>query len=213
MKHGERSTYNRGCRCQPCRDDAARYERGRQWDLLNGRPRRVDKTGTQRRLQALYALGWDWHALSRRLDASPELTRQWATTKKYVYARTAQRVTALYDELSMRLPPETNQVERINATRARNRAARKGWAPPLSWDDDQIDNPDARPHGSYRAIRPRREVDEAVVQRLLAGQRVPATVPEKDEAMRRWKAAGKSERSLCQLLGWKDSRYGRETAA
>ena len=45
------------------------------------------------------------------------------------------------------------------------------------------------------------------VERLLDGQRVPSTVAEKHEAMAQWLAAGRSERSLCALHGWKEGRY------
>lgn len=93
---------------------------------------------------------------------------------------------------------------------ARLHAERNGWLSLLAWDD--IDDPRERPKVGNNPKR-RNDVDEVNVQRLLAGQRIQSTKAEKDEALKRWKAAGKSERSLCVLHGWKDARYGREDAA
>ena len=50
-------------------------------------------------------------------------------------------MAALYDEL-WNTPGGSAQSERI--------AARHGWALPIEWDDDRIDDPKARPYMSYR---------------------------------------------------------------
>ena len=53
-----------------------------------------------------------------------------------VQRRTAEKVARLYDELSMVAGP---------STRATTEAKRKGWAPPLAWDEEDLDDPAAKP--------------------------------------------------------------------
>ena len=106
----------------------------------------VDPAGTVRRLRALIALGWDARYIGRRLGMSsctvPRLTHDETTL---VLVSTRDAVRALYDELSLTLPPEGR-----TRTMAQNRARRAGWAPPLAWDDDTIDDPSAAPEGHDR---------------------------------------------------------------
>lgn len=103
--------------------------------------------GVTRRMQALVALGWSQQKLATRLGISRSNFRltsyQWAIT-----SGTAARAIALYDELSMQLPPQEHHRDKIAASRARGYAAQRGWVPPLAWDDDTIDDPDAAPDPS-----------------------------------------------------------------
>jgi hypothetical protein len=123
-------------KCTPCRQahsaTRADYPRRR---YLNHAPLSVDATGTRRRIQALAAIGWSMGEQSRRLGWHESMAHS-LTKRRWVIPGTAAKVAALYDELSM--TPGTN-------LRARNEAARKGWAVPLAWDDDEIDDPAARP--------------------------------------------------------------------
>lgn len=101
----------------------------------------VDRAGTQRRLRALVALGWTARHLATRLRMSSRTMHQLlADDPARVRASTRARVAALHDELAMTLPPPSR-----GTTRARRIAARRGWAPPLAWDDDTIDDPAACP--------------------------------------------------------------------
>ncbi|GAA0969977.1 hypothetical protein GCM10009555_018090 [Acrocarpospora macrocephala] len=99
----------------------------------------VDATGTRRRVQALVALGWSLSELARRIGwiptNMPTLAHPATTT---VQAATARLVRDLYNQLSMHPAPVGG-----SATRARRMAETKGWLPPLAWDDDLIDLPDA----------------------------------------------------------------------
>lgn len=101
-------------------------------------------TGTRRRLQALVAAGWSQSRLARELGITPgnfcAMMR-----RELVTAATARAVCALYDRLWKLPPPEHDQRTRIAASRARRYAAARNWAPPLAWDDDQIDQPGASP--------------------------------------------------------------------
>jgi hypothetical protein len=96
---------------------------------------RVCGVGTTRKLQALVALGWPQAVLATRLGRIPtNLGRLLHASQPRVNAATWRAVDALWEELQATPGP---------STRARTIAAKRGWPPPLAWDD--IDNPDARP--------------------------------------------------------------------
>ena len=101
----------------------------------------LDGTGTRRRLQALQAIGWSFSDLSARLGFTRGTVHHWAHSDR-VTAATAAATRRLYDELWDQAPPPG-----MAATRNRNQARAKGWVPPLCWDDDTIDHPDAIPSG------------------------------------------------------------------
>jgi hypothetical protein len=141
-RHGTYAGYVAGCRNDCCRTAARRYQKRRVYE---GKPRRVSSLGTRRRIEALACLGWDMYAIARHLGTGRDTVRQW-TMHETVYRRTHERMVAVYDELSMRLPPQDTKDQRATVAKTRNRAARMGWYPPLSWDEGEIDNPDARPY-------------------------------------------------------------------
>lgn len=131
--HGAQSR-SRTCPCERCRAGRAAYEKRRRVLGLS----RVDGTGTARRLRALAAMGWPSHELAARLGVSREAVQQRTRETWPAERSTVGRVRDLYDALSMTPGP---------SERARRRAARLEWAPPLAWDDDTIDDPTARPVG------------------------------------------------------------------
>lgn len=139
---------------------ARRYRRRR---YLAGQHLTVDALGTVRRIRALHCLGWSQRALAERLGVSAGRVGH-MTIAKYprVNIDTATKVAALYEELCMTLPPETQFTRRM-----RNYARKQGWAPPLAWDD--IDDPDEQPSGLIAPKRthvPRAELEAARVQQL-----------------------------------------------
>jgi hypothetical protein len=211
-RHGTYAGYVAGCRNDCCRTAARRYQKRRVYE---GKPRRVSSLGTRRRIEALACLGWDMYAIARHLGTGRDTVRQW-TMHETVYRRTHERMVAVYDELSMRLPPQDTKDQRANVAKTRNRAARMGWYPPLSWDEGEIDDPDARPYNYVepKPTKPRRkrrtDVDENVVLAVLAGERRDTTPGEKQEIGRRWRAMGKPMAELARVTGWtKVERYGR----
>lgn len=181
---------------------------------VNRGPILTDATGVARRLQALAVLGWTSRDLAPLLGVS-DARVQHLTNMKYPKAHpdTIAAVRALYDRLSMTVPVDHKTTGRGGAAvhaRQRRAAAAKGYLPPLAWDDDTIDDPRAKPHRPRAADqhRHRGEVDDAVVERILAGERMPWTTPaEKVEVRRRWVAAGRSLVDLEDLMGWNASRY------
>lgn len=91
--------------------------------------------GTRRRIQALMAIGWRHQDLTPMLGfRSANLVHQgghWVTRQKH------DAVKDLYDRLWKRPGPATAQ--------SMGRVAKAGYAPPLAWDDDSIDDPNAVP--------------------------------------------------------------------
>jgi hypothetical protein len=126
----------------------------------------VDATGTRRRLQALVTLGYPVSALGRRLGKTS--SNMFITLESpQVLEATRRRVAALYDELWNTPPAAVTRHERTSATRAKRHAAARGWLPPLAWDDDTIDDPEATPEG-MSAVRPL-SIHEQVLELLEIG--------------------------------------------
>lgn len=166
----------------------------------------VPGTGTARRLQALCALGWPSGLLADRLGLASahghvaELTRG---EHDRVQASTARRVESLYDQLSMTVGP---------SQRVRDESQRKGWAPPMAWDDtclcrlewepcgcSFIDDPTARPKGVLQGRLPRIPFPQRYLELRALGYA--------DEDVIAWRM-GITRRSLDRMLA--PSRHGSE---
>jgi len=119
--------------------------------------RYVDATGTRRRLQALARLGWSARAIAKRLGRMDPntyvLIRAGRTTT--VRGRTVDDVRRLYDELWDQQGP---------SERTRRWAAEQRYALPMEWDDDEIDDPTAKPR---RFVKKGRGVQLEDVEFLL----------------------------------------------
>lgn len=165
-------------------------------NLAPGMPDRERTHLAQIHLRALVALGWSQSKLGRRLDILPSNLGPMIGGQRTLTRGTVDKVEALFAELCMTRPPESTHRDKISASRARRYAREHGWLPPLALDDLGLDETPAED-----------DVDEAVVLRLLAGERVPSTPAEKAEALRRWRAAGGSEKAFCATHGWKAGRY------
>jgi DNA-binding CsgD family transcriptional regulator len=145
--------------CTPCRAAAAADRRYRvAYDYLTGGQRMlIDATGTRRRVQALVRIGWPMKELAGRLGVSFQNVYDY-TTRDKVRRSTAAKVAGLYDELSMLPGPSTS---------AAKRALAKGWPPPLAFDDENLDDPAARPMHDLRGHDPGRPVDTDLQERVL----------------------------------------------
>jgi DNA-binding CsgD family transcriptional regulator len=126
---------------------------------------RTDATGTRRRLQALQRIGWSQRTLAEELDTTQKVVG--FIIRGYhsrVQASTAIRVRKLYDQLWSCPPVASTQQEGYFIARVRKNAEDRGWAPPMAWDDDEIDDPTAQPAetraGSSGAARKLPEDDE-----------------------------------------------------
>lgn len=129
------------CKCTPCTGAYRSYSK-----RIRLHPRRVDATGTQRRIQALAANGWPLTWLSARLGLAPDVMGA-RLGRTYVTPETADQVRRLYDDLWDVAPPAATRDEKGAVSRARTYAQRHGWVPPMAWDDDMIDDPNAKPQG------------------------------------------------------------------
>ena len=184
-RHNSTAGYVAGCRESCCRAAIAawmKHYRTRRY--LHGH-QQIDGLGTRRRIRALMALGWSTAVLDAELGKARTYTTALLRRNGPVYVTTAQQYAALYERLSMTLPPDETRYQRQFASRARNLARRNGWPPPLAWDD--IDDPNERPQGARRDWHrgPGHDsLDHAVVERLLLGERLPSTKAERTEAMR-----------------------------
>lgn len=219
-RHGTVAGYLAGCRADCCRTACVRYEKQRVHERRNGRPRRLDPTGTHRRIRALMAIGWTMQAIAHAAGWEAFESVNSALKKKHVLRATHDRISDAYDQLSMTPGP---------SERTRKLGESRGWAPPLAWDDATIDDPEAEPYRSRRrSVRDRETgqvlqpttnhveqqiVDHVIVNRALNGQKVDATPVERVEIARRWHAAGRSTESLNDLQGWNLHRDARKAAA
>ena len=132
----------------------------------------VDSTGTRRRLQALVASGWPLYVLAGRAGLSREnIWKRLGVTLTRVSTRDAVR--RLYDEL-WDADPIAHGVRPQSVAKARARGLREGWPPPLAWDDDEIDDPAARPAGMRTAHKTRGTAEAEVMDLLDMGETVDA---------------------------------------
>lgn len=136
----------------------------------------VDGTGTMRRLQALACLGWSIKRLAARTTVDHQALRG-ALHGGQVLARTARAVVDLYEQLwdSPPVPDPGNWRDSGGINRTVNAARAAGWAPPIAWDDETIDDPDAMPITDAVDQADDSVVDEHAVELVLDGQPMTLT--------------------------------------
>lgn len=207
-RHGTVAGYRRGCRDRCCKEGVNRYHQLRHLKELRGEPLTdlQPALGTRRRLQALMALGWSLSRLATHTGIDPTYLRVIVRQNQRVTTAIAETVATTYDALSMTLPPSTTRGERQGLARSLRYARERGFAPPLAWDD--IDNDPEPARTSHDG-----DVDWVVVERILAGELVPATTEERRAVVARWSETGRPLNDLARLTGWKVERYHEERAA
>lgn len=201
---GTDAGYNRGCGCDRCKRAHARNHK-RLRCIPNPT---VSALGTRRRVQALACLGWSTAELSRRLGRHRSYLLKVLRNDRLEPA-TVLTICRLYDELSMTLCTSPTAAQTADDAR------RRGWVPPLAWDDATIDDPAAEPVGvgltgarARRRIDPMGPLDLLTVERILGGDwRAPASKATRCEVLRRWDALGRARNELARLTGWKPERY------
>lgn len=173
----------------------------------------IDQTGTARRLQALVAIGYSQRTLATRLGITHDGNfLPLVHGSRRVTKATAEKVAALYGELSMLPVVGHDWHTRSSASLARRRARDLGWLPPLAWDDDLIDQPedDIQEEVAMSTIN----IDRVVVDRLLAGDWALARQANRDERLQvinTWQQQGRSLNELERLTGWNVHRYTQPT--
>ena len=151
----------------------------------------IDATGTLRRLRALVAQGHTMLDLGHRLPMHPEAARRLirvGTPSGTCTALVARAARQLYNELWSTRP--AGWVH----DRARKLAKTNSWAPPLAWDDEDIDDPAATPNYGGGSAG---EVDLTAVERALRGEPITLTPSEACAAV----ALGRSRDLSASELG------------
>ncbi len=154
----------------------------------------VPSVGAVRRVQALMALGWR----KADLEAEGVPTGQLVTrSRDLISVEGWRQVRDVYDRLSMTLGP---------SQAARDRAAARGYHPPLAWDDETIDDPRATPQ---RDEPGEASLDSVAVDRVVtsgsAGTRcdtdLQLTQDERVAAIRGLLTAGSCDREIAEAIG------------
>lgn len=104
----------------------------------------TDATGTRRRIQALATIGWPQSRIAARIGIRPSNIVTLLGQER-VTVRMAKTVQGVYDQLWDQQPTTTTSYEAGAVRRSITLSKRKGWAPPMAWDDDTIDNPNTLP--------------------------------------------------------------------
>ena len=119
--------------CDECRKANARRQNLYRMGVTEVR---LPALGTQRRIRALQRMGWPMTVLAPEMGYNDIGSLTSICTGTWVLPDTARKVSEVYERLSA--VPGPSSI-------AAKRAAGRGYAPPLAWDD--IDNPDERPKG------------------------------------------------------------------
>jgi hypothetical protein len=99
---------------------------------------KLPAVGTHRRIQALCARGWSLSKIAARLDM--QVGNFWRMLERdQVVADTHRRMAVIYEDLWDQEPPHDEWHSKGAYTRSLNYAKRKGWLPPLAWDDIDTD--------------------------------------------------------------------------
>lgn len=107
----------------------------------------VNSAGTRRRLRALVVRGWTGSRIAERMGCTAtniNLALRKSEDDPTV-ARFARTVRDLYEDLWDQEPPCNNRQERARVVQISTAARERGWAPPMAWDEESIDDPNAQP--------------------------------------------------------------------
>lgn len=166
--HGTEDRYaNGGCRCDPC---SAAATRGRKVRRLVTRdqadPLTVSAVGSRRRLHALMTVGWSLPRMEREAGV-----KRWTFIRIHkegerVHRDTAELISQLYDELWNTEPSTETKAELHGVSYSKAIAKRNGYAPPMAWDDDTIDDPAAEPRLDVAGVQ---SIDWVLIDRVIAG--------------------------------------------
>ncbi|NED75318.1 hypothetical protein G3I51_23945 [Streptomyces sp. SID9944] len=101
--------------------------------LADHTPGHVNPIGSQRRFQALVAIGWPTIHTARRAGLHPS-NRTTIFQAPTMRAATAQRIADVYDEMRHEKPAR-HGVSPTSIKRAKKQAADRHWPPPKYWDE------------------------------------------------------------------------------
>lgn len=164
---------------------------------------RIPADLTRRRINGLQRQGWTLGELDK-------VTGHAISSGKWRKQKTITRPLAEAVRDAVRKIGDRRGPSRLAAMQAE----RAGHEVLAAWDDpDTLAWPNgvAAPRLRRQVTKLGRDLDESRIERVLGGEvNLPTTKAEKVEIMRRWLAAGGSEKALCERLGWRPGRYSRE---
>lgn len=164
--------------------------------LANYRPApTLTHEGMIRRIQALIWLGHTCRQIADKAGVHQESVTESLTVTRTSTMRMREAIAAAYTDLCMTVVPDS----RFSA-RAKNRARREGWAPPLAWDC--IDDPSEQPVMEREVAKIRTDyIDEAAVLRRMDGDRVKLNALEQAEVVHRMRRQGHTEHHIETVTG------------
>lgn len=98
---------------------------------------KVPAEGSRRRVRALMRMGYSQTAIGDRVGVAPGPIARVGAGHPLTVAWVAEAITRAYDELSMIPAPDSRSSRAVRAY-----AAKRGYLPPLAWDDHLIDLPE-----------------------------------------------------------------------
>lgn len=104
----------------------------------------VNSIGTIRRIQSLMACGYSMTLIAKEAGTSKRAVSKIMQSEK-VRSTTAESFKSVYDKVWNIAPPQRTSAEKKGYTLAKKMAAQNHWVPPMAWDDDEIDDPSAKP--------------------------------------------------------------------
>ncbi|NUP52302.1 MAG: hypothetical protein HOW97_34015 [Catenulispora sp.] len=105
--------------------------------------RLINATGSIRRVRALMAIGHACKTIQKAAGLDHSVIWELVNARTdQIHASTAHKIRAAYKQLA---------YVQGGSVRSRRRAEREGWASPLRWDDDLIDDPTAEPDAGREA--------------------------------------------------------------
>lgn len=137
----------------------------------------IPARGTQRRVQALIAIGYSQSDIARRIGMNVS-NFGLMLKRTRVSMGTHRAVVAVFDELCMTVPAHDGWRQKSVYNRSIGYAQARRWLPPLAWDD--IDN-DPEP----AVVDGDDDVDDIAVELAVAGEQVRLNHAERREAITR----------------------------
>lgn len=130
--------------CPSCRAAGNRRRKLNDYLATTGNAASVPSVGLIRRVRALMAIGHTLSHIAQEAGLNVKTVRNPLYRGGTVYRATHEAVAGAYERMAMRLPAEETSQQKRDAAYVRNLARRRGWAPPLAWDDIDTDD---RPRG------------------------------------------------------------------
>lgn len=194
-RHGTNAGYQAGCRQYCCRE-ASRKRRAeaRKQNILHRGPTMIPSVGSVRRLQALMAIGWRQEDIARAGGWKSKQCIQGVFRYPVVRPETARRIDEVFRALCMKPGPSQN---------IREYASRKGYVPPLAWDDiDRDPAPvETKPRGYYPKFD--KVPDPMIVRAVLEGARPAAGISlvDRREVVKKLAQRGMTGAQIATWLG------------